>query len=175
MPLILLAGDCTGSAYIFTPRTSRTTTTTRNPSTGSSVSSTFDSYEEENLPPDVEIPTKTIVSDTDDTFSSTNSNNLLNTNKQLSSDPNSIQNTRISSENVDGSSGVGTTTTATVGVGITTTGTTGVGTLSPIYDLAFEIECGATVGSAAAAPATDGTNSVDIYVPSYELNQVSIL
>ncbi len=30
------------------------------------------------------------------------------------------------------------------------------------------------VGSAAATPAADDSQSVDIYVPSYELNQVSV-
>jgi hypothetical protein len=45
----------------------------------------------------------------------------------------------------------------------------------PLYELAFEIECGATVGSAAAAAVADSSGDVDIFVPSYELNQVHVL
>lgn len=42
----------------------------------------------------------------------------------------------------------------------------------PTYDMAFEIQCGATVGSAAAAAALDGSGGVDIFIPSYELNRI---
>jgi hypothetical protein len=42
----------------------------------------------------------------------------------------------------------------------------------PDYELAFEVECGATVGSACVAAAADGSGDVDVYVPSYELNQL---
>lgn len=89
MPLILLAGDCTGSAYIFTPR-----------------------------PPHANSPT----TDLDDT---------------------SADGVRAAKE--------------------------------PLYDLTFEVECGATVGSAATSPASDGSDAVDIFLPSYELNQVHAL
>lgn len=42
----------------------------------------------------------------------------------------------------------------------------------PQYKLAFEVECGATVGSAAVSSVRDGTGDVEIVVPSYELNKV---
>jgi len=42
----------------------------------------------------------------------------------------------------------------------------------PKYELAFEIECGATVGSAAIAAISDGSGDLEIFVPSYELNRV---
>ena len=45
------------------------------------------------------------------------------------------------------------------------------GTL-PMYKLAFEIECGSTVGSAAVAALNDGSGDVELYIPSYEFNQV---
>ena len=48
-------------------------------------------------------------------------------------------------------------------------------TKAPLYDLTFEVECGATVGSAATSPASDGSDAVDIFLPSYELNQVHAL
>lgn len=40
------------------------------------------------------------------------------------------------------------------------------------YQLAFEIECGATVGSAAVLPVADGSGDVEVFVPSYELSKV---
>lgn len=43
----------------------------------------------------------------------------------------------------------------------------------PHYELAFEIQCGATVGSAAVATIPDGSGDVEIFVPSYEVNKVS--
>ena len=43
----------------------------------------------------------------------------------------------------------------------------------PNYELAFEIQCGATVGSAAVAAIPDGSGDVEIFVPSYEVNKVS--
>ncbi len=48
-------------------------------------------------------------------------------------------------------------------------------TLSP-YELAFEIECGATVGSAAFQEIThdNGDKSIELYVPSYELNKIHV-
>jgi len=46
------------------------------------------------------------------------------------------------------------------------------GSSVPTYDMAFEIQCGATVGSAAAAAALDGSGGVDIFIPSYELNKI---
>ena len=42
------------------------------------------------------------------------------------------------------------------------------------YELAFEVECGATVGSAAVAEASDGSGDVMLYIPSYELNKVHV-
>ena len=45
----------------------------------------------------------------------------------------------------------------------------------PNYELAFEIQCGATVGSAAVAAIPDGTGDVEIFVPSYEVNKVGLL
>jgi hypothetical protein len=45
----------------------------------------------------------------------------------------------------------------------------------PNYELAFEIQCGATVGSAAVATIPDGSGDVEIFVPSYEVNKVSRL
>ena len=42
----------------------------------------------------------------------------------------------------------------------------------PTYELAFEVECGATVGSAAVMPTNDSSGDVEIFVPSYELNRV---
>ena len=42
----------------------------------------------------------------------------------------------------------------------------------PNYELAFEIQCGATVGSAAVAAIPDGSGDVEIFVPSYEVNKV---
>ena len=45
----------------------------------------------------------------------------------------------------------------------------------PNYELAFEIQCGATVGSAAVAAIPDGSGDIEIFVPSYELNKVSII
>jgi len=86
--MILLAGDCTGSAYIFTPRSQR-------------------------------------HSDNDDNWSSPDTQRPV--------------------------------------------------TKAPLYDLTFEVECGATVGSAATSPASDGSDAVDIFLPSYELNQVHAL
>lgn len=44
----------------------------------------------------------------------------------------------------------------------------------PEYELAFEIECGATVGSAAVTAINDGSGDVNLYIPSYELNKVLI-
>jgi hypothetical protein len=44
----------------------------------------------------------------------------------------------------------------------------------PLYDLAFEIECGATVGSAAVSSTDDGSGDVHLYVPAYELNKVHV-
>lgn len=44
----------------------------------------------------------------------------------------------------------------------------------PMYELAFEIECGATVGSAAVAEANDGSGDAFLYIPSYELNKVHV-
>jgi len=44
----------------------------------------------------------------------------------------------------------------------------------PNYELAFEIQCGATVGSAAVGTIPDGTGDVEIFVPSYEANKVHI-
>jgi hypothetical protein len=60
----------------------------------------------------------------------------------------------------------------------------------PTYDLVFEVECGATVGSAAINPLKgiifhinkfillllllDGSGDVEIFVPSYELNRVHV-
>ena len=43
----------------------------------------------------------------------------------------------------------------------------------PNYELAFEIQCGSTVGSAAVAAIPDGSGDVEIFVPSYELSKVS--
>jgi hypothetical protein len=45
----------------------------------------------------------------------------------------------------------------------------------PTYELAFEVECGATVGSACVSAAPDGSGDVDVFVPSYELDQVHVL
>lgn len=42
----------------------------------------------------------------------------------------------------------------------------------PRYELAFEVECGATVGSAAVMPTNDNSGDVEIFVPSYELSKV---
>lgn len=42
----------------------------------------------------------------------------------------------------------------------------------PLYKLAFEIECGSTVGSAAVAAASDESGDVDLYIPSYEFNEI---
>ena len=44
----------------------------------------------------------------------------------------------------------------------------------PKYKLAFEVECGATVGSAAVSSVSDGSGDVEIVVPSYELNKVHL-
>ncbi len=44
----------------------------------------------------------------------------------------------------------------------------------PEYELAFEVQCGATVGSAAVSDVGDGTGDVEIVVPSYELNKVHL-
>lgn len=44
--------------------------------------------------------------------------------------------------------------------------------LFPKYELAFEVECGATVGSLAIHRNKD--ESLDLYIPSYELNKVSV-
>ena len=44
----------------------------------------------------------------------------------------------------------------------------------PNYELAFEIQCGSTVGSAAVAAIPDGSGDVEIFVPSYELSKVSL-
>ena len=38
--------------------------------------------------------------------------------------------------------------------------------------MSFEIQCGATVGSAAVAASLDGSGAVDIFIPSYELNKI---
>lgn len=150
MPLILLAGDCTGSAYIFTPRTARTveplSLTVSKPS--SSIRTMSPSL---SPPPEIQqtgVSSESIQhsernrSSADSGSSNTHSNNSFN-------DLNFFNGKQEKMEVV-----------STCAI------------LSPVYDLAFEVECGATVGSAAAAPATDGTNSVDIFLPSYELNQV---
>jgi len=42
----------------------------------------------------------------------------------------------------------------------------------PEYELAFEVECGATVGSVAVSENSEG--SLDLFVPSYELNKVHV-
>ena len=89
-PLILLAGDCTGSAYVFAPRLTKAMKT-----------------------------------------------NLEN-------------GKRYNDEQGEGCSGD-----------------------VPNYELAFEIQCGATVGSAAVAAIPDGTGDVEIFVPSYEVNKVT--
>jgi hypothetical protein len=44
----------------------------------------------------------------------------------------------------------------------------------PPYELAFEVQCGATVGSASVTAADDGSGDVDVYIPSYELNKVHV-
>ena len=44
----------------------------------------------------------------------------------------------------------------------------------PPYELAFEVECGATVGSACVSASADSSGDVDIFIPSYELNQVHV-
>eukprot|EP00981_Chlorochromonas_danica_P013103 scaffold5806_cov171-Ochromonas_danica.AAC.1 len=45
----------------------------------------------------------------------------------------------------------------------------------PRYELAFEIECGATVGSAAVSSVSDGSGDVHLYIPAYELNKTKNL
>lgn len=45
-------------------------------------------------------------------------------------------------------------------------------TFLPSYELAFEVECGGTVGSAAVATLEDGSGDVEVFIPSYELNKV---
>lgn len=94
--MILLAGDCTGSAYLFAPQP---------PTTSSSPSSFADS--------------------------TTEPNNNSNSNKKSSS--------------------------------------------IPRYELAFEVECGATVGSAAVSAIQDGSGDVNLFIPAYELNKVCSL
>lgn len=42
----------------------------------------------------------------------------------------------------------------------------------PRYELAFEVECGATVGSAAVTSVKDGSGDVNLFIPAYELNKV---
>jgi len=44
----------------------------------------------------------------------------------------------------------------------------------PSYELLFEIEVGATVGSAALSIVTDGSGDVILYVPAYELNRIHV-
>lgn len=44
----------------------------------------------------------------------------------------------------------------------------------PSYDLAFEVECGATVGSACVNGATDGSGDMELFIPSYELNKIHV-
>jgi hypothetical protein len=44
----------------------------------------------------------------------------------------------------------------------------------PAYELLFEIEVGATVGSAALSIVTDGSGDVILYVPAYELNRIHV-
>lgn len=44
----------------------------------------------------------------------------------------------------------------------------------PRYDLAFEIECGATVGSAAIGLTKDKSGDLNLYIPAYELNKVHV-
>lgn len=44
----------------------------------------------------------------------------------------------------------------------------------PGYGLAFEVECGATVGSAAVSAPLDKSGDMEIFIPSYELNKVHV-
>lgn len=44
----------------------------------------------------------------------------------------------------------------------------------PEYDLAFEIKCGATVGSAAVSPVRDGSGDLHVYIPAYEVDKVHV-
>ena len=44
----------------------------------------------------------------------------------------------------------------------------------PPYELAFEVECGATVGSACVSASADSSGDVDVFIPSYELNQIHV-
>eukprot|EP01038_Epipyxis_sp_PR26KG_P014638 gene14638-19661_t len=56
----------------------------------------------------------------------------------------------------------------------TTESSDGVKEPIPQYELAYEIECGATVGSAAVTSTNDGSGDVNLYIPSYELNKVHV-
>ena len=98
-PLILLAGDCTGSAYIFAP----------------------------------------IKSCGDSTYSDSSSSSSSNRRSIINSSSHRLN---------------------------------GFDNSVPTYELAFEVECGATVGSAAVMPTNDNSGDVEIFVPSYELNRV---
>lgn len=44
----------------------------------------------------------------------------------------------------------------------------------PGYGLAFEVECGATVGSAAVSVPPDRSGDMELFIPSYELNKVHV-
>ena len=94
-PLILLAGDCTGSAYVFAPR----------------------------LTPEMKANLERI-------------NSKYSEGEETQADLDSVMDV-------------------------------------PNYELAFEIQCGSTVGSAAVAAIPDGSGDVEIFVPSYELSKVS--
>ena len=114
-PLILLSGDCTGSAYIFAPKP---------PATHAKHSAAS---------------------------------------KDLAEDPKNDDATLVVGEIVAAA-----VDTASSGVNVSAARRSPL----PTYEMSFEIQCGATVGSAAVAASLDGSGAVDIFIPSYELNKI---
>ena len=44
----------------------------------------------------------------------------------------------------------------------------------PLYEMMFEIESGATVGSAAVSTINDKSGDLELFIPSYEFNEINV-
>ena len=138
-PLILLAGDCTASAYIFTPRINDDDDDDEKEEEGEKKKKKV----LEKVSSSVEAPPSLLQPLSSDTA----------TLERPSTTPSTAKVTPVNRKDKMRESR---------------------GYWLPEYDLAYEVECGATVGSAATHVLSDGSGDVQIFVPSYELNKLHV-
>mmetsp|Transcript_7011 Transcript_7011/g.15577 ORF Transcript_7011/g.15577 Transcript_7011/m.15577 type:complete len:327 (+) Transcript_7011:96-1076(+) len=122
LPLILIAGDCTGSAYVFAPKKEGREGSGFSFEVGEGVGSSGGTREGSTVPIGTVLDSATAQSILQDSPDSPPSH------------PSEV----------------------------------------PAYELVFEIECGATVGSAAVTAIDDGTGDMNLYIPAYELDIVHV-